>query len=114
MFGVTVFSLPLVAEHEHSEYYKPLLTWDMVHKKLPWGVIILLGGGFALAEACRVRIIFNVDVNAHLIYFHLSSFENTISIKLKVFVYIYQAVSRLHTFSAVTDLTVAPDPLGDI
>ncbi|PVD31361.1 hypothetical protein C0Q70_06773 [Pomacea canaliculata] len=42
------------SEHEHSEYYKPLLTWDMVHKKLPWGVIILLGGGFALAEACRV------------------------------------------------------------
>ncbi|XP_076108246.1 Na(+)/citrate cotransporter-like isoform X1 [Mytilus galloprovincialis] len=27
----------------------PLLTWKIVEKKLPWGVVILLGGGFALA-----------------------------------------------------------------
>ncbi|VDI56403.1 Hypothetical predicted protein [Mytilus galloprovincialis] len=27
----------------------PLLTWTIVEKKLPWGVVILLGGGFALA-----------------------------------------------------------------
>ncbi|XP_022086476.1 solute carrier family 13 member 5-like [Acanthaster planci] len=31
-----------------------LLEWPIVHKKMAWLVIILLGGGFALAEACKV------------------------------------------------------------
>ncbi|XP_041347668.1 solute carrier family 13 member 5-like isoform X2 [Gigantopelta aegis] len=33
--------------------YTPLLTWQMIHAKLPWGVILLLGGGFALADASK-------------------------------------------------------------
>ena len=31
----------------------PLLTWSLVQSKLSWGVIILLGGGFALAEGAE-------------------------------------------------------------
>ncbi|ERL85405.1 hypothetical protein D910_02825 [Dendroctonus ponderosae] len=31
-----------------------LLTWKVVQQKLPWGLIFLLGGGFALAEASKV------------------------------------------------------------
>ncbi|EDO42123.1 predicted protein, partial [Nematostella vectensis] len=31
-----------------------LLTWKTVAHKLPWNIIILLGSGFALAEACKV------------------------------------------------------------
>ncbi|RXG51843.1 Solute carrier family 13 member 2, partial [Armadillidium vulgare] len=26
------------------------LTWEVVHKKVPWGLILLVGGGFAMAE----------------------------------------------------------------
>ena len=38
-----------------------LLDWPTVNKQMPWSVIILLGGGFALAEACKVsRIRFAV------------------------------------------------------
>ena len=33
---------------------RPLLDWDMVQKTLPWDVILLLGGGFALADAVLV------------------------------------------------------------
>lgn len=33
--------------------YEPLLTWPEVERKVPWGVLILLGGGFALARAAR-------------------------------------------------------------
>ena len=33
---------------------RPLLEWDMVQKTLPWDVVLLLGGGFALADAVLV------------------------------------------------------------
>jgi sodium-dependent dicarboxylate transporter 2/3/5 len=29
-----------------------LVSWELIEKKLPWGVILLLGGGFALSDAC--------------------------------------------------------------
>ncbi|XP_023933341.1 solute carrier family 13 member 5-like [Lingula anatina] len=32
----------------------PILTWPAVHEKLPWSVVLLLGGGFALADAAKV------------------------------------------------------------
>ncbi|XP_062275313.1 solute carrier family 13 member 2-like [Scomber scombrus] len=28
----------------------PLLNWDIVHEKMPWNILLLLGGGFALAH----------------------------------------------------------------
>lgn len=31
----------------------PLLDWKSVHTKMSWGVLILLGGGFALADVCE-------------------------------------------------------------
>ncbi|XP_022086471.1 solute carrier family 13 member 5-like isoform X2 [Acanthaster planci] len=31
-----------------------LLEWPVIHKKMAWLVVILLGGGFALAEGCKV------------------------------------------------------------
>ena len=39
-----------------SEVYQPLLTWNRAQEKLPWGIIVLLGGGFALAKACKVKV----------------------------------------------------------
>uniref|UniRef100_A0A8C5DW08 Solute carrier family 13 member 5-like n=1 Tax=Gouania willdenowi TaxID=441366 RepID=A0A8C5DW08_GOUWI len=32
----------------------PLLTWKVAQKKLPWGIVLLLGGGFALAKGSEV------------------------------------------------------------
>ncbi|XP_045172508.2 solute carrier family 13 member 2-like isoform X2 [Mercenaria mercenaria] len=32
---------------------KPLLTWRTVHDKVPWGLFLLFGGGFALAQGCK-------------------------------------------------------------
>lgn len=32
-----------------------LLTWKLVNEKMPWNIILLLGGGFALAKGSEVR-----------------------------------------------------------
>lgn len=32
-----------------------LLTWQVVQKKMPWNIILLLGGGFALAKGSEVK-----------------------------------------------------------
>ncbi|XP_076107288.1 Na(+)/citrate cotransporter-like isoform X1 [Mytilus galloprovincialis] len=36
-----------------KDEYVPLLNWGVVNEKLAWGVILLMGGGFALADACK-------------------------------------------------------------
>lgn len=38
----------LTANHQ----YIPLLTWKYVNDKMAWGVLLLMGGGFALADGC--------------------------------------------------------------
>ena len=34
-----------------------LLDWPIVKRKMAWNVILLMGGGFALADACNVSIL---------------------------------------------------------
>ena len=33
--------------------FETCMSWKVIQEKLPWGVIILLGGGFAMAEAAE-------------------------------------------------------------
>ncbi len=33
--------------------FEGLVSWKKIEKDIPWGVIILFGGGFALAEGCE-------------------------------------------------------------
>uniref|UniRef100_A0A8C6QP91 Solute carrier family 13 (sodium-dependent citrate transporter), member 5 n=1 Tax=Nannospalax galili TaxID=1026970 RepID=A0A8C6QP91_NANGA len=41
-------------EEWKAPFYPPaLLNWKVTQEKVPWGVVILLGGGFAVAKGCE-------------------------------------------------------------
>ncbi|KAM8852929.1 Na(+)/citrate cotransporter isoform 1-T1 [Synchiropus picturatus] len=46
-------SFDTVPQHP-NEPSRSLLSWKVVQKKLPWGIVLLLGGGFALAKGSEV------------------------------------------------------------
>uniref|UniRef100_A0A8D0FMB4 Solute carrier family 13 member 5 n=1 Tax=Strix occidentalis caurina TaxID=311401 RepID=A0A8D0FMB4_STROC len=41
---------PIMSDPEQAEE-APLLDWNVVQRKMPWSIVLLLGGGFALADA---------------------------------------------------------------
>ena len=41
---------------EKTKKVRVLLTWEKVHTHYPWSIIFLMGGGYALADACDVRV----------------------------------------------------------
>lgn len=42
-------------EERKAPFYPPaLLDWKVVQDRLPWSIVLLLGGGFALAKGCEV------------------------------------------------------------
>ena len=48
---------PFQPFNQSPESSPSLVNWKLVETKLPWGVIFLLGGGFALSDACeKVKI----------------------------------------------------------
>lgn len=40
----------LVAEARPTKSSEGLLTWDVIQKKMPWSLMFLLGGGFAISK----------------------------------------------------------------
>lgn len=60
LFFVIPSRLPTCGSYGYNEAGKlvkaprTLLNWEVVHERMPWNIILLLGGGFALAEASEV------------------------------------------------------------
>ena len=55
LVGILLFLVPSSTKFcsLSSPPTRGIITWTSAEKKIPWGVIILFGGGFALAEGCK-------------------------------------------------------------
>ncbi|XP_066951651.1 Na(+)/citrate cotransporter-like isoform X2 [Macrobrachium rosenbergii] len=49
-----LFCVPRSFRKGNSGVVEGCLTWKVVHERTPWGIILLLGGGLAMAEAAKV------------------------------------------------------------
>lgn len=47
-------SMSQFREQNPSKKVKHLLDWNIIQSRMAWGVVILLGGGFALADGTEV------------------------------------------------------------
>ena len=52
LMAILMFVLPAepIGRSDGGGETRKLLDWKSVHEKCPWGVLLILGGGFALAE----------------------------------------------------------------
>ncbi|KAK3084784.1 hypothetical protein FSP39_018980 [Pinctada imbricata] len=71
-FFLSFFNINIKETLPTKPKYIPILTWKKTVNKVPWGVLLLLGGGFALAFAsqesqlsksigCRLRVFDSLD-----------------------------------------------------
>ncbi|CAL8322572.1 solute carrier family 13 member 1 [Gadus morhua] len=51
LVGLLLFIIPANAP---TQTYKPMISWEEFQRCMPWEVLLLVGGGFALAEGTRV------------------------------------------------------------
>ncbi|KAK7804163.1 hypothetical protein U0070_022471 [Myodes glareolus] len=51
------FSSQTEEEMKTPFYPPPLLDWKFTQEKVPWNIVLLLGGGFAMAKGCESRSI---------------------------------------------------------
>ncbi|XP_015907635.1 Na(+)/citrate cotransporter isoform X2 [Parasteatoda tepidariorum] len=53
VLGVCVLLFIIPSKPSLTERSPPLLVWKTAQKKLPWGILLLLGSGFVIADAAK-------------------------------------------------------------
>ena len=71
-----VFALPKKNPFKNLDDPQPagILSWELIQHKLQWGVIILLGGGFALSKGVKAsgRLILGMILKKNLILYRVT------------------------------------------
>lgn len=47
---ILMFLIPV--RNKETKQFEYLMDWETIEKKTPWGILLLFGGGFAIAGAC--------------------------------------------------------------
>lgn len=48
------FGFKLSEDDSDSDPLAPMITWKDFQRLMPWEIVILVGGGYALAAGCKV------------------------------------------------------------
>ncbi|XP_076048805.1 Na(+)/citrate cotransporter-like [Oratosquilla oratoria] len=74
------------------------LTWEVVHEKVPWGVILILGGGFAMAQAAKLSGL-SFWMGQQLRYFNIMPKEVIVLVVCIIVAMLTEVVSNTATAS---------------
>ncbi|BFZ18263.1 hypothetical protein BsWGS_21302 [Bradybaena similaris] len=86
---------------EELPIYEPVLDWNSVNKRMAWGVLLLMGGGFALADACEISGL-SGWVSTHLE--GLSTLPNWVTVLLLSF--LVTTITQVASNAATTTLFI--------
>lgn len=88
---------------------KPLLDWRTLNEKMPWSLYLLLGGGFAIAQAAEVLIIMSCQQKGHRSYNgHVTFFTKLIDllmIKKERHSYCFDLIIIFFSFTELSNCT---------
>jgi len=65
--GILMFVVPIKKQNNNT--YKPLISWSDT-QKIPWGVLILFGGGIAMAKMLQQHGVFDKIVESFVYFEH--------------------------------------------
>ncbi|XP_076453197.1 Na(+)/citrate cotransporter-like [Babylonia areolata] len=85
-----------------TDGYLPLLSWKIVKEKMAWGVLLLMGGGFALADGCQVSGL------SQWVSSHLNAFGDVPPWITALVLSLFIAVATEVTSNAATTTLFAP------
>lgn len=54
-------------EDEEEDPMAPMITWKDFQRLMPWEIVILVGGGYALAAGCKVV---HISTYSWISYYH--------------------------------------------
>jgi len=66
--GIALFVVPMKSDQKQN--YQPLLRWEAT-QKIPWGVLLLFGGGIAMAKTLQQHGVFDKIVATFVYFQHL-------------------------------------------
>ncbi|XP_035226417.1 solute carrier family 13 member 5-like isoform X2 [Stegodyphus dumicola] len=72
VIGICVLLFIIPARPSLTEHSPPLLDWRSAQRKIPWGVLLLLGSGFVVADAAKKSHL-SVWLSAQLSYMNFLS-----------------------------------------
>lgn len=52
-YGDSVF---FTAERCKLSDQTTVIGWDVIHRRMPWNIVLLMGGGYALADGVQVGL----------------------------------------------------------
>lgn len=96
-----MFNLYLYLTGKTKNVLPTLLSWRVVHERMPWNIILLLGGGFALAAGSEVK------THVHCVFYCKALCSGKLNCSGKI---CPQISYRMHLYSFIYEMKMLLEP----